>query len=172
MSADQPGPTPAQQSLALLKSIDASLKTLVKISLSKRPMPKAVASDRELDGAYGDPEVRLDPRDWTGTPRSFKGKRLSQCPADYLDMSADMHDSFAEMNEASGATIPTGKSAGKPKAPYNRKDAALCRGWAARVRAGKVPQRGAAAAQSEPAENPFDSDADDPQNLGDEDWNL
>jgi hypothetical protein len=62
-----------EESLALLRSIDATLKAL--LELSRQRVTKAggngaggkVAADRDLDGKYGDPVVKAkDPRDWNG----------------------------------------------------------------------------------------------------------
>lgn len=105
--------------------------------------PGNVASDRLLDGQYGNPEIKAkDPRDWTGD--SMTGRRFSECPPDYLDMVASRLDYFADQAEATGETYN-----GKPVAPYKRKDAALARGWAARLRGGWTPTNGAAADTSE-----------------------
>jgi hypothetical protein len=93
-----------------------------------KPGP-AVASDAELDGQYGDPEVKAkDPRDWTGPP--MHGRRFSECPAEYLEMLAERYDYFVSQNAQ--ATDEE-----KKKANYNRKDAARARGWAERIRSGK-----------------------------------
>lgn len=135
--------------VALLASIDASLKTLV----SRQSAPQAasasgpaVASDRDLDGPYGDPEIKArDPRDWTGTP--MLGRRFSECPAEYLDLLAERFDYFAEKNGA-------GTEDEQKKARYQRLDAARARGWAARIRAGKV-------AQAPPAAEPGFVDPED-----------
>ena len=130
------------ETLAVLKSIDQSLRTLVVIAQRKaeervkqtQNAPAAeVAPDSDLDGKYGDPVVKSDPRDWTG--ESMKGRRMSECPAAYLDLLAERADYFARKNTESGELA----SNGQPKAKYDRLDAARARGWAARVRAGKVP---------------------------------
>lgn len=118
----------------LLKAIDKKLGTLIamladamKASAGSGP----VASDRDLDGKYGDPESRFDPRDWTGP--SYKGCHYSECPADYLDLVAEAKDYFAR--RAREENKLTAK--GKPVADYEAADAARARGWAARIRAGK-----------------------------------
>lgn len=124
--------------LFLLRSIDASLKALLGIA-TKRQMSKPaetgaskkVATDADLDGKYGNPEIKTkDPRDWTGD--SMKGRKFSECPADYLDLVASRLDYFAEQAEQEGKLT----NAGKPVAPYNRADAARARGWAWRIRQG------------------------------------
>ena len=129
--------------LESLKSIDQSLRTLVVIAQKKaearvttaaaKPGP-TIASDSDLDGQYGDPEVKAkDPRDWTGEPMA--GRRFSECPAEYLEMVADRKDYFVSQN-------PQATDEDKKKAKYDRLDAARARGWAARIRSGKhVPAK-------------------------------
>lgn len=90
-----------------------------------------VASERDLRGQYGDPEVRADPRDWSGP--SQKGRRLSECPADFLDMYAEMKDYFARKAEEEGRVT----AKGKPASFYERLDASRARGWAKLMRDGK-----------------------------------
>ena len=130
------------ESLALLRSIDASLKALVARQAPATATPAAgagVASDRDLDGPYGDPEIKAKaPRDWTGP--EMKGRKFSECPAEYLDLLAERLDYFAEKNAA-------GTEDEQKKARYQRLDAARARGWASRIRAGKVaaPKAGAPA---------------------------
>lgn len=95
----------------------------------------SVASEAELDGQYGDPEVRRDPSSkyWSG--QSFVGCHLSGCPADYLDAFAKYKDACAWANDKDGSDKK------KKYAEYDRRDAARARGWAARVRAGWKPKR-------------------------------
>lgn len=118
------------EALVLLRSIDASLKQLV--SQLRTAQPPTVASDRDLDSEYGNPLVKFNPRDWTG--ETMKGARFSQCPAPFLDLLAETFDYFAKQAEANNELT----NKGKPAAPYKRTDAARARGWAARVRAGRV----------------------------------
>lgn len=133
------------ESLALLRSIDASLKALVARQAPATAAPSApagVASDRDLDGKFGDPEIRArDPRDWTGEP--MKGRKFSECPAEYLDLLAERLDYFAEKNAA-------GTEDEQKKARYQRLDASRARGWAARIRAGKVKPAPATPGWSDP----------------------
>lgn len=135
--ADEPKATAADV-IATLRSIDSSLKLLVKhfgigaqsMAATQGVVP-AVASDADLDGKYGNPEVKAKPpRDWTGDDP--KGKRFSECPAAYLDLVASRLDYFAEQNAASE------DEAERKKARYNRLDASRARGWAARIRGGYV----------------------------------
>lgn len=118
-----------EETLRLLRSIDASLKLLVKQQAIEGA--KTIASDRDLDGKYGDPVLKFMPREWTGP--SFKGRRLSECPADLLDMVAETFDYFASKAEAANEHTDSGK----PVAQYKRSDAARARGWAKRIRDGK-----------------------------------
>lgn len=117
------------ETLTLLRSIDASLKALVGRQAPATAAP-GVAPDRDLDGPYGDPEIKAkDPRDWTGAP--MQGRRFSQCPAEYLDLLAERLDYFSGKNSA-------GTEDEQKKARYQKLDAARARGWAARIRAGVV----------------------------------
>jgi hypothetical protein len=129
----------AEDTLAVLKSIDLSLRTLVLIAQEKATNPHAgpsapaprqtVASDTDLDGQYGNPVVKAkSPRDWTGEP--MLGRKFSECPPEYLELVAERLDYFAEQSEAKNELA----SNGKPKAYYSRLDAARARGWAARIR--------------------------------------
>lgn len=134
---------PREVSISLLRSIDASLKTLIRMQGNVGASAAPVASDADLDGQWGNPEVRAkDPRDWTGEP--MKGRRFSECPAEYLDLLAERFDFFAS------------RESDDKKAGYCRKDAARARGWAQRVRGGKVPAL--AAAGSAPAGESWDED--------------
>lgn len=132
----------------VLQSIDATLRELLALSKSKRAAPPApvqngtnftpakpfagpTAPDADLDGPYGNPFIKIkDPRDWTG--ESMQGKTLSQCPPEYLDLMADRYDYFAS------------EEPDEKKRSYKHKDAARCRGWAARLRAGWTPPQTAA----------------------------
>jgi len=122
------------EELALLRSIDATLRELLALSKSKRAAEPAVASalafnTADLDSEFGDEVVKAKmPRDWTGD--DFKGSRMSQCPVELLDLLASRHDYFAEKNESDGE---------RQKAGYERRSARRARGWAARKRAGWKP---------------------------------
>lgn len=111
-----------------LDSIDTTLKAMLKLMQARKV--KEVATDRELDSQYGDPVVKLSPRDWKGP--SMKDRRMSECPVDFLEMLAETLDYFADKAEANNEEYN-----GKPTAPYKRKDAARARGWAKRIREGK-----------------------------------
>lgn len=117
-----------EDALDLLRSIDASLKELVSIARVRKP--KAVASNHDLDGKYGDPVLKFKPRDWTGA--SYKNSHFSECPAELLDLVAETYDYFASQAEAKDERTERGKSV----AEYKRADAARARGWAKRIRDG------------------------------------
>ncbi len=128
--------------LALLTSIDQSMRKLV-VLVERKAEERVknavssggkVASDADLDSTHGDQEVRFNPRDWSGP--SMKGRKWSECPAEFLELLSVALDHFAEKAESEKELT----SAGKPVAPYKRADAARCRGWALRVRSGKVKQ--------------------------------
>jgi len=86
----------------------------------------SIATDAEMAGKYGDPEVRLNPRDWAG--ESFKGSKFSECPPDFLDLLAIVFDDFAA------------QESDPKKKTYKLRDAKLARGWAARKRAQQQQQ--------------------------------
>jgi hypothetical protein len=152
------------RAIDLLASIDASLKKLVAIAERRQSIrgggassSPAIAPDRDLDSQYGDEEIKgKDPRDWSG--ESMKGRRMSECPPEYLDMIAERYDYFAQKNDAEGKK----DDRGRPKSNYDRRSAARARGWAARLRAGWKP----------PAPTPLDeSDVDDPGDFDNDDMN-
>lgn len=122
----------SEETLTLLRSMDKSLKQLVSLLGSSRSQGGAsVASDADLDGQHGNPKVPFNPRAWKG--QSFRGQAMSACPAEFLDALAEAFDDLAGKADENNETHN-----GKPVAPYKRRDAARARGWAARVRAGKV----------------------------------
>lgn len=118
-----------EESLALLRSIDASLRQLVTFFAAQAP--KAIASDRDLDGLHGDPQLKFTVRDWTGP--SYKGRRFSECPAELLDMIAESLDYFARKADETDERTSRGGKIGD----FKRADAARARGWAKRIRDGK-----------------------------------
>lgn len=129
----------AEEALAVLRSIDGTLKEMLALARQRTQAARggskqAIASDRDLDGQYGNPELRFTPRDWTGAP--FKGRRFADCPPALLDMVAETFDYFAKQAEEKDERTDKGK----PVADYKRQDAARARGWAARIRSGKHVQ--------------------------------
>lgn len=154
--ADEPKATAADV-IATLRSIDSSLKLLVKhFGIGVQPMAATqggvslIAPDHDLDGKYGNEKIKFDPRDWTGEP--MKGRMMNECPAPFLDMLASAHDFFAEKN----AGVKTDK--GGDKASYDKRTASRARGWAARIRGGYVaPAQDDAAFPSDAPLDPMDS---------------
>jgi hypothetical protein len=138
--------------LAILRGALAAIEQLAAAHPNGGPMKPATSvvnglriDDRDLDGPYGNPVIKAaDPRDWIGP--SMKGKTLSECSPEYLFLLASRHDYFAAKAEEEGAVT----SSGKPKAPYERREAARCRGWAQRKLNGWRP----------PAPEPSALDAD------------
>lgn len=135
----------SDNALVMLASIDATLKAMLALAQQRTAQaralqPKTVASDRDLDGTYGNPTLKFMPRDWTGP--SFKGRHFSECPPDLLDLAAETFEYFATQAEAKNEQTDKGK----PVAGYKRADAARARGWAKRMRDGRHPTP-----QTEPA---------------------
>lgn len=89
-----------------------------------------LATDDDLDGKYGDPEVRRDPPRWAGP--SFAGRRYSETSPEFLECIAGFLDWAAGQAESKGEVT----TSGQPRAPYLRRDAARARGWRARMLAG------------------------------------
>lgn len=89
----------------------------------------AVAPDSDLDGERGDPEVRRDPKRWSGAPQA--PCRMSECPPDYLDVLADLLDWKADHPRE-----------GKEQyVRFDRAAAARARGWAKRKRAQAIAEQ-------------------------------
>lgn len=94
--------------------------------------PQATSVD--IDGLYGDPEIRKDPKYINGKPYkgpSFVGRKYSQCPSDYLIGVA----MFLEWTV--GQDKDKGEDARKSDKgvfywTYNEKDALKARAWAKR----------------------------------------
>lgn len=85
----------------------------------------ALADAADLDGQYGDPQVRKDPPRWSGA--SYAGKHYSECPPEYLETLAGLLDWQA------GKDMEKGDEQSVKYAGYKRKDAARARGWAKRL---------------------------------------
>lgn len=131
---------PRVESINLLRSIDATLKGILRALSASTGA--AIASDADLDGPHGDPAIKAkDPRDWSGPPMT--GRRFSECPPEYLDLLADRFDYFASKEEDA------------KKARYNQLDASRARGWAQRIRSGRVPQPAGVISGSEWPEDGF-----------------
>lgn len=117
------------EAVDLLRKIAIDMAAIRRALEGNQPLPLAPTSD--LDGQYGNPILSAkDPKDWTGV--TMVGKRMSECPPEYLDLLADRYEYFGKKDDESQKTTSTGKLTG----PYQRRDAARARGWAARLRAG------------------------------------
>jgi hypothetical protein len=114
--------------LSLATRLDALEARTARSSHGPEVSPAAVeiASDADLSGPYGNPEVRKDPPWWTG--QSYAGCRMSDCPPDYLENLASFFGWKARKDDESNAV--DGK--GNPKSKWSRLDAARARGWARR----------------------------------------
>lgn len=120
------------RSIDLLFSIDKTLKSILRVLAADAG--GEIASDRDLDGKYGDPEVRSDRvKDWTGP--SMKGRRYSECPPEFLDRLAGLLEWQGKKSDEENQRTDKGKLVGD----YRRADAARARGWAKRMRDGKHP---------------------------------
>ena len=114
---------PREETLRLLRSIDATMRAILLVLSEQRNDAPAV-NDSVCNGPHGDPIVKAkDPRDWTSEP--MKGRHFSECPPEYLDMLAERYDYFASKDGADEKDVR-----------YAKLDAQRARGWAARLRGG------------------------------------
>ncbi len=121
------------------------------------PPEGAVADGRDLDGPYGNPEIRRDPPRWTGP--SFVGRRFSEASPDFLDALAGFYDWKARESDKRDERV----KGGALKSRFIRLDAARARGWRKRILEGapmpRPMQPGAGrAAPRESMEMDFDGD--------------
>lgn len=127
----------------LLRSIDDSLKELVRLSRARRvaSATSVQAPSVNLDDPKSDAKIRFDPRDWTKLGgESFKGRTMSQCSSAFLDMYAESCEYFAMKNDEKDAR----DDKGNPKSKWDRLSAARARAWAQAKREGKVKEPAAA----------------------------
>lgn len=118
-----------------------------------------IASDQDLDGQYGNPEIRYDPKEryWTGA--SYVGQRFSECPSDYLlAMATGLEATVWGLNkgaeECGTGGDPDGAEAKLKKAKFKSLDAARARGWAKRnAGAQAAPQSPSAAPTRQPRQS-------------------
>lgn len=152
MTPDEYNKRVLEELTALRKDVSAILGILRARGASGSPGANGVASDgqpiaddRDLDGDYGDPTIKFDPKEkyWQG--ESFVGFRFSECSAEYLDAMAKYLDACAW-----GLRKDNDPDKAK-KAGYKEKDAARARGWAIRVRA---KQRQGFGYQAQPRRQP------------------
>lgn len=113
-----------------------------------------IADDRDLDGKYGNPTVRKDPKRWLDDGgESFVGMPYSHCPPEYLEVLASLLDWKAGRDDEKGT------EEGKKYARFARIDAARARGWAARIRRDGPPaplQQGGDGGDDAPADDDSD----------------
>ena len=96
-----------------------------------------IASDEEIDRSTGDPEVKMDPKQWVRDGgESFKGRHLSECPPAFLDLLAEANDYSAQKDRDKAVGLTGAERVTVLKwVPANERTAALARGWARRKRA-------------------------------------
>jgi hypothetical protein len=111
----------------------------------QQPAAYEVATDEDLDGQYGNPEVRKDPPRWSG--QSHIGCRYSECPPEYLETLAG----FLMWKAGKDDEKDERDSKGNLKSKWSRLDAARARGWAARIRGGSGAYRSTAHTSSKEA---------------------
>lgn len=113
-----------------------------------------IASDADVDGERGNPVAKFDPKTWKGP--TFRGKKYTECPADFLDHLAAALTSIAAKEDSEKKLYK-----GRPASGYSRQAAARARRWAYRKRLGWTPPEAAASALSEAsaASAPFGGDA-------------
>lgn len=93
------------------------------------------ASDDDLDGQYGDPEIKygLKAKYWEEQPDQFQGKHYSECTPKYLKAIAQYKTAVAYMADKEGTEESEKKSF------YAKLDAGRAIGWANRIEAGWKP---------------------------------
>lgn len=116
----------------LLTEIRDILAELLALSKSKRAATTAPPIDLDAPGA--DELIRAKmPKDWTGD--DYKGRPMSVCPPELLEMIAARSDFFAKRNDDDNVK----DDQGRPKSFYDKRTAARARAWAARLRTGWKP---------------------------------
>jgi hypothetical protein len=90
-----------------------------------------VANDTDLDGKFGNPDVRKDPPLWIKAGgATYVGKKFSETTAEYLDALAAFFDWKSKKDTEKGTED------GFKYARYSQLDGARARGWAKRIRDG------------------------------------
>lgn len=106
------------------QKLDEVLKMAKAAPTATGTFSKKSVTDEDLDGKYGNPEVRMVPSRWSGP--DYKGWKFGDCPPEFLEEMAGMLDAIAR------------KQAGDPAkakfSDWSAKDAARARGWAERKR--------------------------------------
>jgi hypothetical protein len=130
--------------LSVLARIEKKLDTLL-AAKAVAAVP-GVADDAELDSPKGDVLVRFKPNKYVGP--DFKGKKFSQCSAEFLDKYADALQYAAEHPKPNKEKF----------AQWSAVDAARARGWSRRIRAGWKPPVDEYASDPAPATDDFYDD--------------
>lgn len=121
------------EKLDAILEIVTGMRATLALSTTAKSTAGEVADDADLDGKYGDEDLRKMPsaKYWKGD--DFTGRKMSETTAEFLDAFAKYKDACAYMNEKSG-------DAEKAKyIGYDRKSARRARGWAKRLRDGFKP---------------------------------
>jgi hypothetical protein len=116
--------------IAILNRLETKLNQLLATGVKSSPAAVNVeaASDEELDGQYGDPEIRRDPPKWEGP--SYAGQHMSSVPdPTYLKKLAGFLLWQATKDEERG------DDKSKKNAWYSRQRASMALGWARRAAA-------------------------------------
>lgn len=87
-----------------------------------------VATDDDLDGPYGNPELRIPRSEKWVKWADYNGRTMSDAPTDLLRQYARLLEWQAGKDEQENKV----SKSGKPTAGYKRQDAARARGWAKR----------------------------------------
>jgi len=125
-------PDPIRDVLHELRGLRVDVRALcdhaaaIRGVLARRFEP--VASDRMLNEAHGDPELR--PPGFPGGGH-LVGRLMSEMSGDEAEMCAAWMQQLAALDEIEGALTRHGE----PRAKHRRLAAARARGWAARLRA-------------------------------------
>ncbi len=90
-----------------------------------------VADDKLFKGPYGNPDIRVSPKEWTGP--DMKGRTFSEAPVAWLELAAEMFDRFAAKAKREGRV---NEKTGKPNDWMDEQKAALARRWAQEKRKG------------------------------------
>lgn len=83
---------------------------------------------------FDDLLIRFDPSSWASHRGSWKGKRMSEAPPEFLDHLARALTQIAAKEDDEGKTYK-----GKPASQSTRRNAARARRWALRKRLGWTP---------------------------------
>lgn len=106
------------------QKLDEVLKIMKAMPTTPGEYKKKTVDDADLDGKYGNPEVRMIPSKWAGP--DYKGWKFSDCPPEFLDEMSGMLDAVSRKQAQDPAKAKY--------ADWSAKDAARARAWAERIR--------------------------------------